>query len=675
MGGKWLGRCHKPDLLTDDRYMRNMNFRQSPSAFALLLIIAVFPLTAFAENEPPLDNNQPGVFELIEPLEQSTVVGKQPAVRFRFLETDRIEGYVAILDGADITAVVQQDQYDFIYRPIRTLPSGEHTLMVIAYYSGGTQAEEQKMFQSRHLEKFEEAYSENEIGAVYSPVLYRKGHYEDAPNYQVTGNLHTSSKLKESGFEATGDANFWYLEQNQPVPDPQKPGVDLADYLVTASYTKDQMKAYTEIGDVSFDLTPYTIQGLSRRGGAVGLEYGDYYLRVMNTSSEELFGFNGGLGFSDSSDDSLTAFSGGVDLFSGQLSIKAAYLTGGIETESYNSWTADAAQQKGDAAGLLVQSNLFDNRLQLEAEVGYSGYDFDISDEFSEAHGYAYRFAASGYYEQFTYGASYQYISPEYEVIASTGTQNDKEEIAVNGGVTFDSDTVQVNFVRYHDNVDNDDLYPRITNTDGSIDYTIGRFGDITATLGYMRNLQKSSHEPDTLVEVDTSTDTFSGSLGYFKESFSADLSGSYSEQNDKTDTNLDSSILSFGLTPSYYSDWVSVGGSLNWTRISDDSTDVDTDTFTVGLNLNGDIVKDRLSYDLAGTYTTNEANDDSTDMYSFDATAKLTYSIVDEFYGFVNPSVGLEGRYFYSHDNVSKTKEDDRMIMLVFSTSYLFGF
>ncbi len=654
--------------------------RKTPSLPILLVLLFVMAwasraVPALAAGESSAESNPSGIIELIDPQEQSTVVGKQPVIRFRFSSLENVEGYLAILDGTDITALVRQDQYDFIYQPIEPLPSGDHLLMVIVYYADGTQVEEQKSFHSRHSGQFEEAYSNNDVGAVYRSAVYRRGRFEDESNYQVTGNLSSSSKIKEGGFEATADGNLWYLKQNQPVPPPQESGVNLADFLLTASYTQDDMKAYTEVGDIPIDLTPYLIQGLSRRGGAAGVTYGDYAFRASNTSSRDLFGFNGGLGLSDSSDDSISAFSGTADLFSGLMNVKAAYLTGGVEKDSYNIWTVDSGARKGDAAGVLLQSNLFDQRLLLEAEGGYSDYDFNTSDEFSSQTGHAYRFAASGYYEQFTYGASYQYISPDYEVIGASGTVNDREEIRANGGFNFDNDAIQITLARYHDNVENDRLYPRITYTDGAIDYTLGRFGNITATLGYLRNLEKSSHEPDELVKVDAATDTFTTTLGYFKESYSVGLSGTYAERDDKTDADYDSRILSLGLTPAYYSEWISTAAGLNWTRVTDETTDVNTDTFTASLNLNGTIIKDKLTYDLAGTYTTNETSDDSIDMVSLDTIAKLTYTITDDFYGFANPSVGLEGRYFYSRDRLTDDTENDAMITLVFSTSYHFGF
>lgn len=642
-----------------------------PALFLTLFMV----LSAQAADETPAAERSAGAVELISPQAHATIVDKQPEVRFRFADLETVEGYLAILDGTDITALIRQEQYDFVYRPPDTLPSGNHVLLVIVYYTSGAQAEEQIPFRSRHAERFEEAYSRNEVGAVYRSAVYRRGRFEEESNYQVTGNLSTSSKLKEQAFEATADANFWYLEQNKPVADPQEPGVNLADFLLTSSYTQDRLKLYSELGDIPIDLTPYLIQGLPRRGGAAGVNYGDYFFRVSNTSSRDLFGFNGGLGLSDSSDDSLTALSGGAGFLSGRLNVKAAYLTGGVEEDGYNTWSADSGPREGDAAGLLVQSNFFDQRLQLEAEAGYSDYDFNTADEFSSDTGHAYRLAAAGYYEAFTYGASYQYISPEYEVVGATGTPNDREEVRLNGGVSFGGDALQINLAQYHDNVDDDDLYPRITYTDGAVEYTLGRFANITGSLGYLRNLEKSSREPDDLVLVDTVTDTFTASAGYFRDNYAVNLFGSYAERDDQTPYDADSRIVSLGLTPSYFSDWIYAAAGANWTRVSDETTDVDTDTLTVNLTLNGTIVRDRLLYDLAGTYTTNEASDDSIDLDTVDTIAKLTYTVADDFHGFINPSIALEGRYFYSHDRLTNQTENDKIVSVVFSTSYTFGF
>ena len=85
-----------------------------PFLLLFVLILAVLsPLYVYAQDDTASGNSLPAVFELVEPREAATVVGKKPPIRFRFLEIERIQGFVAILDDTGITAVVQQDQYGF----------------------------------------------------------------------------------------------------------------------------------------------------------------------------------------------------------------------------------------------------------------------------------------------------------------------------------------------------------------------------------------------------------------------------------------------------------------------------------------------------------------------------------------------------------------------------------
>jgi len=102
---------------------------------------------------------------------------------------------------------------------------------------------------------------------------------------------------------------------------------------------------------------------------------------------------------------------------------------------------------------------------------------------------------------------------------------------------------------------------------------------------------------------------------------------------------------------------------------------DVTTDTYTTGLSFSGNFFKERLLYEFAGTHNRSEASDKSIDNYSLTATYKVSYVLAKEFWGFVNPSLGIEGSYGFTHDYIVDTRIHDKVVFLVFSTNLPFNF
>jgi hypothetical protein len=146
------------------------------------LAIAILCLAATWSPLPAAGNAPPPVFQLLEPAAGTTVVSRRPLIRFAFTRIEQVSGYIAILDNIDISALVVQEGEAFSYTPMEPLPSGQHTLTIVAYAQDGSQQQSEAVFASRHSRLFDEATSRNKVGAVLRSRLKNSGDTDREPN-------------------------------------------------------------------------------------------------------------------------------------------------------------------------------------------------------------------------------------------------------------------------------------------------------------------------------------------------------------------------------------------------------------------------------------------------------------------------------------------------------------
>lgn len=623
---------------------------------------------------PQAEQTQEMLLDLIEPTEGATVMSKKPRIRFFIPGASSYSSLIVMLDGMDVSNILNKNGEEFVLRPVGLLSSGPHNLQVIAYTNDGNQHMKEVAFNTRHTEMFEEAYSNNRVGATYK---YRVEETDNATNelqYRLDSNLQSESRIKENNFDASLNFNIRDFRQDAPVEPPEK-RFNLANYRIESNYVRNDVRFHTEIGDVNIDESAKTVQGLSRRGGVFSAEYNGYRVSTFTVKSEELLGFTGGTGIGGSTDDHIMGVSVGGRFFSDSLSLKAIYATGGDEGQSYNEFTADTVntQIDGDVYGFVLCTNLFEGIVNIEAEYAYSDYDPDTSDEFSSDTDKAYRVSVNGYYDVYSWGLLYDYTGPDFQVVGSY-EDGDLETIQMNGAANFRTNSFDISLTQYSDNVEENDLYAQHITTDIAFNYLFTKFENFIIGTGYMRSAQETDNEPTPADRVKLNTDTYLGKICYNVWKMNLTLDASHSYQDDKVDV-FDTKTRTYTITPALYFNHLQFGPSFSYSESEDESTDIDTDTYTAAFSLMGDTFWENLTYNVYGSFDKTSTSDDLLDTRTFDTNFSVDYCIPGRLWIFEDSTVGLEGRYNWTNDEIIDNKDHARVIFLKFSTTFTISF
>jgi hypothetical protein len=651
------------------------------SIITLLLILA--PSTLWAQSTEPSSNQateEPAaatpaaLINLISPVEGSMVIGKKPEIKFSLVDPGAIQGIVVLLDGTDITNVLKQDGEVFSFKPLAALASGQHALQIAAKSNDGQELIQELAFSSRHTEKFEEAVSENDLGLVYKRRLAKSDQITNEVEDRFDANLSSKSKLKEGNFETSFTTNLRYMDQDLPIAEPERKGINLANFLWQTKYTKDKFSTGSDVGDLQINETPLTVQGLSRRGGQLAVGYGNYEAHGFVVRSKELFGFNGGLGIEGPTNEHILGASASAKFWQEKVLLKGTYITGGERENSYGTW-GNVSQKRGNVSSVALQIKMFDEKLLFDSEYADSSLDGDTTDDYGAEEDKAFNFGFSGVYNIFSWKAAYQYVGPRYYVIGNPSLPNDFAGINLEGTASFSVQTITLGFSQSHDNVKNDPLAPQVTTTAGKAAYTYSGIENLTLGLNYDPSWLKSSDEPSGTDPVDSRKDAYSANIGYKIGKWDLQFQTSHTLENDRTATDNDTKTTTYTLTPVLTLETLTVTPSYSFNTSWAKGTDVTTDTYTTGLNFSGSFFDKSLCYDFAGTHNRTKASDLSTDNYTLTATYKVAYVLAKEFLGFVNPSLGIEGRYGSTYDYLTDTSSHEKLVFLVFSTNLPFSF
>jgi hypothetical protein len=642
--------------------------------FLFPLVVLCFLLSflydsVYAQSESISDSP----IQLLTPTEGTQVIAKKPVIKCSIQGPFDPQKLLVLLDGTDISGILEITSEGFEYRPIGVLLSGTHTLNITAYTPDGKELQKDFTFSTRHSAAFEEAYSNNEITTLYEKLLVKSDEATNQPSWKEESNLSSDSKLKEKEWELRFNTNVRHLDQNLLAPPPLEKGFSLANYLLQGKYTGNRFGLLAETGDVLINETSNTVQGLARRGGDLVLQSKDLHLqmRTFAVKSEQVFGFHGGPGIEGSTDDHILGISGDLGLFSEKVRLKTIYVKGGEEGNSFGISTT-GGENRGDVLGLLFTTDFLKQKLATEAELDFSRFDADTHDEFSADRDKAYRFKIGGIWDRYSYEALYEYMGPDYEVIGNQGLLNNREGFALKTGANFQFHAINLLFSRYNDNVEKNDLYPIIYNTEGTIDYVFSRLQSLPIGLSYSRSDIKSESEPLDTLPIKMYTDTLTGRVNYIKQPWNLGFSTVYSIQNDRTDESNDTTNITLTFTPTLALEkiFLFVSPSYSYNRILSRITDSHTDIQTATLDLNGNLLHTKLTYGFGGTYTMIRASDESSKQDTLSTNFNISYLLVKNLWGFLNPSVGIRGLYNRIQDRVVDQTTDELAIFLVIQTT-----
>lgn len=637
----------------------------------LVISLILYCPPAKAEEKP---QTQKEWIRAVTPAEDTEVISKKPEVKVEFLEVINLSALLVILDGTDITQLLTVTDRGFEYKPLMVMPSGMHNLSITAADKEGRQLEKKISFATRHSSAFEEAYTSNTASLTYDTAIAKPDTAAFMPDSKIEGNLWSDTKIKGKEWQFSFDTNIRFLDQSAPVFPPQKKGIDAVNWLFTGTYLKDRLRFKTSIGDIQVNETPYTIFNFARKGGVFNLEYDIYQLNVFSVRSRQAFGLRG-IGIEGSTDDHILGVSGGVKLFDKKLEFKTIYITGGEPGNSLGILTT-GGPKKGDVLEFVLTSDFFEDKMRTEFGVDFSKFDPDTTDEFKKKSDRAYRFKAGGFLDRYSYEAMYEYIGRDYAVVGNQMQQKDKEGLSVRGGAGFGAHSVNLLLSRYNDNVREDELFPRIVNYQGNLAYSFNKIPNLPIGISYQKSIQDSTKEPQGSSRTSLYTDTVTGMVNYTMDNINIGFQTAYSLMDDRTEANSDTATITYTLTPAYNAPGIAINPNISLNQSKSLLTDVRTDTYTINLDLRTKFFREKVFFDVGGTYIIARADDGSTDSRKLNASFRLAYSIKELLKGYVKPTIGFRGTYLKIADRMNQiSNRDEFTLFIVLATATPFSF
>lgn len=651
-------------------------------AIAVLFVLQAmlsFGAASPAHSQEQQQEQQPDApragIRLLSPAENATVAMKKPRIRIAVDAPYSREGLLVMLDSTDITGMLDATPEGFDYAPPQVMMPGPHTLTVRLITREGAEEQQQFAFAVRHGETFEAAYSDNELTLLVEELVKRPAGAESLPESKVEGNLRSDTRLATAGAMVSVSANLRYLNQSAPVLEPQKKGVlDAANWVVNGAYAKDRFRLDAAVGDIMVEQTPSTITAFARRGGKAGIDFDDrYHLDLFNVFGRQVIGFREGAGMGADAGH-ISGVSAGIKVLDKRVELKVVSAGGETKDASFAVYPATDVMQKGEVTGLVLITDFFDGRFRTEFEGDSSTYDSDISDEVGARTDRAYRAKAGGFVSRYTYEALFERVGRDYAVIGNPWPQKDKEGASLRGGANLDGHGINAIVSQYHDNVRNDDLFPRIVNGQGAVDYQFSKIQDFTLGLSYQASRQRSEKEPGGAIPVELHSDGVSGRIGYRRNNLSFGFQAVVSRMNDLTEANRDSRSVTYTLTPAYNAPGLSVNPVLSVNTATDLATAVTSDTTTCNLDLRSMFLGGRASFDLGGTYTIMKTDDGLMDLRALNAAFRVAYDFREWFRDYLRPSLALRGSQTETSDAVTGARKKETTLFLVLATAMPFS-
>jgi hypothetical protein len=611
-----------------------------------IIILAVIPI--YGESGVPLSP-----ITILSPAEGEVVIGKKPPLRFQLGSSLKETPIFVMLDGSDITQMTTRTDEFIEYQPITVLNSGQHAVTVVYLSAEGQEERQEFTFSLRHTELFEEATTNLALSPIYEGVIDKTDNLS-IPNSKIQANLGLSTGVKEGNWRTSFESNFRYLDQSLPVAAPQSKGIDLANYRLKADYTSEETNINAEVGDIIIDESPTTVSGLGRRGAKVNYQTGDITVGAFMANSSQVSGFNGGTGLENTSEDHIYGISLAKNFSEYNTFVKTLYITGGQNSDGNSTAnTIMSTPRKGDTLAFIFGSKLFEDTLGIDGEFDLSRYDADTTDNYGKEVDRAYKLRVGGMNGQFAYDALYEYLGTNYRVIDNDGLQRDKEGVTLQGRYFESVHSVDVSLSTYTNNVDNDPLFATIRTNRGSIGYQYSGISTLPLSLRYEKSTLRSKDEPTPDAFLDTSTDAVSLSANYLNDSWNIGTTAKYSRQDDQSNFNNDSKIVTYMITPSYFIEDFSITPGFMFNRATSPLTTTDTSSASLQLFGNETLFQQKFTYALSGIYTKTKNDIGSYNQESLSSEARIAYIFEHNQSWLSDPSVGLRGLYTKQTDHI----------------------
>ncbi len=611
------------------------------------------------------------VVELVCPAPGSMIIEKKPILEINLPGTEAVNGLIILLDDKDITGLVERSGGKLQVPLFEILPSGEHVLTLLSTDSQGNQTERSFTFRSKHYEDYDEAYVSGNLSAVWEGAFVRNN-ADDWPDSKIEANLENHMRVKRGDWDISFDSNLRYQDQSKAFTEPEKKGINIADYLLRAAYDQNGVSLDASMGDVIVDLGRLTVDNLARRGGLFQANAGGASATLFMINSNEYWGFYGGMGLDGDTSDHLMGGRVSMDIVPEKFKAGVHYITGGQQGDSFGECT-DEAPGKGDVWGARLWAGPWGEVLTAEAELNFSTVEYENNS--NDADDKAWRVALEGQTGAYTYNAGYEYIGPDYTVAANDSFENDRQGYNIGGRGDWTNHSLAANFGQYQDNVEADADEAKTNSIDAGLNYSYNGLERWPLTLSYQLATLDTSDEPSWVQAQETRQHTVLGTASFLGDILNLGLQAEYSNLDDgQTDSN-DSRTMTFTLSPALLYETLSISPSFSWSQMELTASSITTDTFTFNVDILGQLPDWDLNWQLAGSYNKTKASDDSSDFETIGANAEISRTFGQLLGGHLRPTVALRAQYNNNRDLALDDSEEEFIALVVLSADAPFSF
>lgn len=456
---------------------------------AATLALAAFALHAPARAEtPPVRDPD---FRLVSPSTSTAVPDPRPEIR---VEIRGRRGPAALfLDGVDVTALAVREPGSLSYRPAASLSPGPHRVR-LALADDGVATELDWAFTvggptggGRG-----EVYARGGVSLTGGGAVAETGLRD---RLAANGNLALDTGVRVGGVEASLAGNVRYVHGGAA------PEVAPTGFLATLRAGGNAL----QLGDVTFDGTPYTAPVLARRGLLARAEHEAGRLQLFQVRSSTVTGLDAGVRFRDDSDQVYGGSVSSAFFAANPLRVTAAFIQGRSVERSSNVATTEGPSA-GRTAGLAISGGLLG--ASFAAEGAWSAHDAETRDAPGATHDTAASLRLSRPAGPVHLSGAYERVGASFASIANPNGTRDRQTFGASAATSVGVATVSASASRSNDNVGGDGARPVVVNTAGGATLTLAPSRWPRLTLSYLHGVLGARSVPTGQPGVDSVTDT-----------------------------------------------------------------------------------------------------------------------------------------------------------------------
>jgi|GEM_PF-4211637 len=574
-----------------------------------------------------------------EPSPGNNISSLKPKIRIRFDDSAKQiqkEKLLFEVDRNDVSAFVEFIDGSLVYTPSSDLAIGQHEVRIT-----GTIADGKQMQEVLWTFTTQEAPRNFTFGIEPSGTLEYKVRREDPNTDRYRSNSSIAIHNQSTGrFQTSFNTN---LQGQSPTPGSTPKDFDMANYLAVIAYGNTSFS----LGDVLVNYDLLGVANLSRRGILFQqkLPFRSSGFDVFSVRSESIIGFVHGFGFSDPNQ----RVDGGSFFISPNgkpenLNLRFYYLRGENENDQGFNFGGVTRGSKGDAFGIYLTNANFANQFRIEANAGLSNFDFNAGDDFdgNKDHALQLKFIFDPAVKTWKNRSSklfaeldVQDLGTFFKTLANPFLVGDRRGFNLNSTWTYGEVGFTGGVAKFHDNVKDLSLIPKVDNTaySAGFNYTpvsaTGLPNWPAFTLTATRSEQQSQGEAVSFLAVHNIIDTVASLVTLTRTKWSLNWNTSYSVNNDLNNRTPDSDTLNltfasfFMPMPGY-----NLGPSISFIRQGNRDTNVDTNLWTYSFTASIPIQPERFALDTQMTYASADSTDNLNINSNFSGTAQFSYHL-----------------------------------------------